>query len=146
MANNSVRYYKGEDHEGRPMTAIQRGPADVEIVGRRFGMKNAVEISKAEYDRLNSPAPKQQAKSPTPPADGSMKDVSKMNGKQLRAYGKELGLDFPADGMKLADMRREILAITTPEAEQPDGETDEPTDEKPEEMTEAAGMADQPDD
>lgn len=153
MANTKQSYFKGEDHKGRMMTAYQRGPADPDIVGKMFGMKNVTEISKAEFDRMNGLGAEQEI--PKAPPTSGMKDVSTMKGKELLAYGKELGLDFPAVGMKLDDMRAAIAAFFAGEKEPPsetaelkDGETSEPLDGEPvpEDMTEAAGGADQEDD
>jgi hypothetical protein len=83
MADVKIGYYKGEDHQGRPMTAYQRGPADPDIVGKMFGMKNVQEINKAEYDRLNSPEPAEVEKPATPPANGTREP------EEMNEYGDE---------------------------------------------------------
>ena len=114
MAN--MGYYKGEDHQGNTMYARQRGPADKDIVGKMFGMKNVAEITQKEYEAGIAPVtPKKESKTDGTKAKAKTtnmtKPLSKMNAKELRAYAdKELGLTFPTIGMKKADMLHEIKA------------------------------------
>ncbi len=178
MANTKPSYFKGEDHQGRPMTAYQRGPADPDIVGRMFGMKNVKEITKAEFDTLNGLGGKQETKSASQTTPGKeqdtdkeqggipmyakpfpLKPLSELKGKDLRTFGKTYGLDFSRVGMKLGDMRTALSAaldefwkddqeVKAHWAEKVELKTDETPDETPvpEDMTEAAGGADQEDD
>lgn len=195
MANTKQSYFKGEDHKGRMMTAYQRGPADPDIVGKMFGMKNVQEISKVEFYSLTrgmlggeQVEPQQTSgekqKTPSTPATNDqaagegeeeeskgvlmyskpfpLHPLSELKGKELRFYGKHYKLDFSAVGMKLDDMRKaladaleefwgdnaDVKARWAEKAALQDGEIHgEPLEAAPvpEDMTEAAGGADQED-